>query len=69
MDTTLATLRHDENSFYFYHSENWGEINTKHKGDAADPFKTLVWRKTRDEMHSRPTDWARRALSLDFARP
>jgi hypothetical protein len=50
MDSTLATLRHDENSFYFYHSEDWGETNTKHIGDAADPFKTLVWRKSRDEM-------------------
>ncbi len=51
MDSSLATLKRDNESWFFYHSVEWGKSNDKYIGTAADPFQTKVWRKNRDKMY------------------
>jgi hypothetical protein len=39
MDSTLATLRRDAKTWFFYHSTDWGKNNEKFLGTPSDPFK------------------------------
>ena len=50
MDTSLATLRRDRETWFFFHSVDWGRRIDKYCGTAADPFQTKVWHKNRDEL-------------------
>ena len=50
MDGSLATLRHDKDSWFFYHSEDWGKSHDKYCGTASNPFQTHVWHKDRNQM-------------------
>ncbi len=50
MDTSLATLRRDSETWFFFHSVNWGKNIEKYCGTAANPFQTKVWAKNRDEL-------------------
>jgi len=48
MDSSLATLRRDANSWFFYHTENWSYRIDKFIGTPDDPFQSKVWHKSRD---------------------
>ena len=50
MDSSLATLRRDQDSWYFYHTVNWGNSIEKWSGTSTNPFQTKVWQKGRDEL-------------------
>lgn len=51
MDASLAALRSDDQTWFFYHVVDWGKCNEKYLGTVLDPFQTKVWRKSRDEMY------------------
>jgi hypothetical protein len=51
MDASLATLRRDAETWFFYHSVDWGKSNDKYCGTVSNPFQTKVWHKSRDEMY------------------
>lgn len=51
VDASLATLRRDADSWFFYHSVDWGKSNDKYCGTVSNPFQTKVWHKSRDEMY------------------
>ena len=50
MDTSLPTLRRDNETWFFYHSVEWGKSLDKYCGTASNPFQTKVWHKSRDEL-------------------
>ncbi len=50
MDTSLATLRRDKETWFFYHSVDWGKSIEKYCGTASTPFQTKAWHKNRDEL-------------------
>lgn len=50
MDGSLAALRRDEATWFFYHPGHWGMKTEKFIGTAADPFQARVWEKDRDEL-------------------
>jgi|GEM_PF-2745824 len=50
MDSTLATLRRDQNSWFFYHTVDWGKRIEKWRGTPSNPFEARVWQKSRDEL-------------------
>ncbi|MHB8861608.1 MAG: hypothetical protein ACYC6N_04330 [Pirellulaceae bacterium] len=50
MDTSLPTLRRDNETWFFYHSVDWGKSIEKYCGTASNPFQTKVWHKNRDEL-------------------
>jgi len=49
MDSTLATVRQDQDSWFFYHTVDWGKRIEKWRGTPSDPFQAKVWEKSRDE--------------------
>ena len=51
MDSSLATLRRHDKTWFFYHSENWGKSNEKYCGTPSNPFQTKVWHKSRNQMY------------------
>ena len=51
MDASLATLRQDDKTWFFYHSVDWGNSHEKYCGTASNPFQSKVWHKTRDELY------------------
>lgn len=51
MDSSLPTVRRDAETWFFYHSVDWGKANEKYLGTVSNPFQTRVWHKTRDEMY------------------
>ena len=50
MDSTLATLRRDQDSWFFYHTVDWGKQIEKWRGTPSNPFQARVWQKSRDEV-------------------
>ena len=50
MDSSLATLRRDQDSWFFYHTVDWGKRIEKWRGTPSNPFEAKVWQKTRDEV-------------------
>jgi hypothetical protein len=50
MDSTLATLRRDQDSWFFYHTVDWGKRIEKWRGTPSNPFQAKVWQKSRDEV-------------------
>ena len=50
MDSTLATLRRDQESWFFYHTVDWGKRIEKWQGTPSNPFQAKVWQKSRDEV-------------------
>lgn len=50
MDSSLATLRRDRDTWYFYHTVDWGNRIEKWSGTSENPFQTQVWQKSRDEL-------------------
>jgi arylsulfatase len=50
MDSSLATLRRDQDSWFFYHTVDWGNRIEKWRGTPANPFQAKVWQKSRDEL-------------------
>lgn len=50
MDSTLATLRRDQDSWFFYHTVDWGRRIEKWHGTPSNPLQAKVWQKSRDEV-------------------
>jgi hypothetical protein len=50
MDSTLATLRRDQDSWFFYHTVDWGKRIEKWRGTPSNPFQAKLWQKSRDEV-------------------
>ncbi len=51
VDASLATLRRDATTWFFYHAVDWGNRTDKFVGTVANPFETKIWQKTRDELY------------------
>jgi hypothetical protein len=50
MDSSLATLRRDQGSWFFYHTVDWGNRIEKWSGTSTNPFQAKVWQKSRDQL-------------------
>lgn len=50
MDSSLATLRQDRDTWYFFHTVDWGNRIEKWSGTSENPFQSKVWQKGRDEL-------------------